>query len=96
MYRLKKINVLSLANAFAVIYFVIGIFLSVTLFVTKEYPVDVQSYFGSAGEFIFIFLFPFIYALSGFLSGAIISFLYNQSVRFTKGIALDLVAEKKK
>lgn len=96
MYRLKKINISSLANTLALIYFVIGIFLSLLLLITKEFPLEVTQYFGNSGEIVFLILFPFIYAISGYLSGIIIALLYNQSVRFTKGIKFELVSDNKK
>ena len=96
MYRLKKINISPLANTLALIYFVIGIFLAAIFIIDKEFPVEVTQYFGSSGEIIFTILFPFMYAIGGYLSGIIVAILYNQSVRFTKGISFELVSDNKK
>ena len=93
MYRIKKINVLSLAYTLTLIYFVVGLFMSLLILFFKAnqkfaYLIDPKLI--GTEYYQIILIYPFGYAIGGFLSGVIVSFLYNLSSKFTKGIIVDL------
>jgi len=95
--RIRKVEVLSVANISGVISAILGLLfglffalfaslLSSVFSASEQGPVSLLS-FGSFG-YLSIIIFPIIYGILGFISGAVGAFLYNIAAKITKGIKL--------
>jgi hypothetical protein len=89
--RIRKVGTLSFAIMFGIvgvftglIAFFLGIFV-LALFGSAINNMPGQSFDFSIGTFI---LMPFLFGISGFLSGAIFGFIYNLSAKVGKGIKI--------
>ena len=89
--RIRKVGTLS----FAIMFGLVGVFVGL---ITFFFGILILALFGSAinnmpgssfdfsiGTFI---LMPFLFGISGFLSGAIFGFIYNLSAKIGKGIKI--------
>jgi len=98
MYKIKKINVLSLAYTVAAIHLIFGILQALLLFIAKQFP---QLTFLQSAELtsltlqqIFIYSIA-AYAIGGFLFGLVVGLAYNYVVKWTGGISVQLEKDKK-
>ena len=94
--RIKKIAPSSLAMTLAVVYFIVGIFAGILGVIGGLSGANVNldgpfSVSGNGSTIIIISIFyPFISALGGFIFGFILAFIYNFSVRYTKGLVIEI------
>ena len=96
--KLKKIGVLSLAYTLAIIYFLLGIISAIFTLLGKYLPntaASIDPQILSLGPWILI-IFPILYCMMGFISGAIIGFAYNYISQKTGGIVIYLSNEESK
>lgn len=96
MKALKKIGVLSTAYLASIFYAIFGLFQGVALAIQLKNPlfaanVDplILESIGDLGWWLVLFL-PIVFAVVGFVAGALISFLYNSIAKFTGGIRVYL------
>ena len=97
--KLRKVGVLSLAKAYAVMGLVMGLVIAlvygVIFFVGKslasEYPSfeSLENGFLQTYGIVFIFAIPFIYTIFGFISGAIAALGFNVVMKIAGGIELE-------
>ena len=91
MVTLKKINVLSVAKTLAIIMgfigFLLGIFYFILDLILKSFT-DIGVGLGIG--FLGIIILPIAYAVIGFISGGLFSFLYNFVSNKFGGIKLEL------
>jgi hypothetical protein len=103
MVEIRKIDVWSTAKMFALLYgalglifgLIFGCFAAITLLAGSSI-VD-SADLGAAGigtgvGLLYAVCFPFLYAVMGFIFGAIITVLYNLLASWTGGIQMDLVS----
>jgi len=94
--RIKRIPPFSLAVTVAFIYFFIGIMSGIFGLIGGLSGADVTlngpfTFSGNGPSLIIIsMLYPFISALGGFIFGFLLAIIYNYSVRFTKGLVVQL------
>ena len=91
MYRLKSVDVSSVARISGAVHFGIGLIFS-PLFLLAELASFARSGTISALYGVFLLLVPFFYGLMGFLFGAMMSVLYNFSAKKLGGIEVEIVA----
>ena len=97
MHRLRSVDIMSVAKISAVIYaamalIMVPIFLIAAL-VGAFSDKGVSAAYGVGVGFVFAILAPVLYALIGFISGAIAAALYNFAAgRFGGGVVVDLEA----
>ena len=97
MVVLKKINVLSLAKLQAVLMAVFGLIMALLsgIFLTA-FGGKLTEYYSGMGMEVPLFGWmqvittPLIYAIVGFISGAVIALLYNLVAKWIGGIKLEL------
>ncbi len=86
---------MSLALTFTLVNFVIGMIIAIILALTiSSDPTLVdETNLGLTGipPLQALMLYPFIYAISGFVAGYVVGYIYNLSARATGGIAIELV-----
>jgi hypothetical protein len=97
--KLRKVGVMSLAKAYGVMGLVMGLVIAlvygVIFFVGQSLSSEYSSFEDVGGGFIktfgiiFILAIPFIYAIFGFISGAIAALGFNVVMRISGGIELD-------
>lgn len=97
--KLRKVGVLSLAKVYGVMGLVMGLIIAlvygVIFFVGKslagEYPsfVSFENGFLQTYGIVFILAIPFIYAIFGFISGAIAALGFNVMMKIAGGIELE-------
>jgi hypothetical protein len=94
MTRVRRIGVISLANMFAAITFVLSlVFIAFFLLVVLPMRDEVvTSYFSvpRGGAIAFFLLVPFIYAAIGWIGGAVSALVYNLVAGFTGGVQVQL------
>ena len=94
MTRVRRIGVISLANMFAAITFVLSlVFIVFVLLVVLPMRDEVVTrYFNvpRSGAIAFFLLVPFIYAAIGWIGGAVSALVYNLVAGFTGGVQLQL------
>ena len=93
MYRIKKINPLSLGYTASLIYLAVGILFSIVLSVAKTNPslaIAFNSNLLSISYYEIFLLYPVAYTIGGFVTGIVIGFLYNFVTKFTGGISIEL------
>ncbi|HLJ87288.1 MAG TPA: DUF3566 domain-containing protein [Candidatus Angelobacter sp.] len=100
MRKIKKVGILSVALTFAAIYACIsllviplvwlGIALTMGELGQKNLPLQGMT---TAGAFIATLFIPVVYAILGFIGGAIIGFVYNLVSKMTGGIEIELEPE---
>ena len=98
MQRIKKIGVLSLAYTVAILYFIGGVFTSLLLIIGKKYPTMMSAVglpLSDVNYLLILVIYPFLYAIAGFLVGAVVAWIYNATVGLTKGIEVELSQEVK-
>ncbi|RMG82927.1 MAG: hypothetical protein D6707_01960 [Bacteroidetes bacterium] len=91
MAKLKRIGVLSLAKLQAVLMAFVGLIAGISYAIMGA---TFASLAGSAGlgaglGFLAIIIFPILYAIFGFIGGAIEAFLYNLVAGWVGGIEMD-------
>jgi hypothetical protein len=89
MQELKKMGVLSVAKIYAAFGAIGGFLLGVFMTLIGAAAIGGLSglYFGVAS----IIIFPILYAILGFVGGAIFAFLYNLIAGWIGGIEIELV-----
>ena len=100
MQRIKKIGVISLAYTLTILYFIGGVLISLFLIILKKSPGNtaiaaLNPALNNTSYIQIILVYPLAYAIAGFLIGLVVALLYNYTVRFTKGIAVELTIEAK-
>jgi ABC-type antimicrobial peptide transport system permease subunit len=83
--KLKRIGVLSLAKLQAILLAFMGLIIGI------PYAI-IGTFFLGEGLFtfgIFVIIFPILYAIFGFIGGAIMAFLYNLVAGWVGGIEMD-------
>ncbi len=96
MYRIKKINILSLAINATIIYFIIGVILGIIIALLKSNPVIVNSVNPDLLRLTYlqiVVLYPIAYAAGGFIISLFVGIIYNLVVQVTGGIAIHLVKD---
>jgi hypothetical protein len=93
MYRIKSVGVLSAAKILSLIYGCVGlIFLPFFLLIISLQafvPKDQGAFIGAFGVILAIAA-PIVYAIMGFLIGAVGAFLYNLFAKLVGGFELEL------
>ncbi|MBU5688635.1 MAG: hypothetical protein KQA41_00190 [Candidatus Aenigmarchaeota archaeon] len=87
MKKIKKIGILSLAKIQAFYLGIFGIILSIIYFLAKIFVPEASDIYPRDDFLIFL---PLLYALIGFISGAIWAFLYNLISKFTGGVEVEI------
>jgi hypothetical protein len=93
---LRKINVLSLAKVQAVFMAIFGLIMALLSgLVVTVFGDKLSAYYAAAGagapvfSWVSVILTPAIYAVIGFISGAILALLYNLVAKFVGGIKIE-------
>ena len=93
MYKIKKINILSLAYSVTLIYLILGLLLAIFIAVLKITKLN----FPGAQNLVpltyqqIILLYPVAYAVGGFAIAIVVGYIYNQVSKLTGGVKLELV-----
>ena len=98
MYRLKKLNVISLAYTVTLIYFILGIILGIFVALLKTNPIVTNSVNPDLLNLSYtqiILLYPIAYAAGGFIISIIVGYVYNLVAKKTGGVAIQLVKGSK-
>ena len=95
MHRLRSVDVMSAAKVSAVIYAAMAVimipFFLIAALVGAFSANGASSASGLGVGFLFVLVAPVLYALIGFISGAIAAALYNFAAgRFGGGVVIDL------
>lgn len=96
MVELKRIGVLSMAKLQAIIMAVFGLLMGLSaaffsaLGAMFSSP-DISGMLGMGMGFLAVIAFPILYAIFGFIAGAIGAFVYNLLAGVVGGIELELV-----
>ena len=98
MRKIKSVNVLSVALTAAIVYGCISLvfvpflllFMSIGAFAALNQANSPFGALGAVSGIVMIVIIPMIYAVIGFIVGAIGAFIYNLSAKWTGGIALEL------
>ncbi|MEK6914572.1 MAG: hypothetical protein AABW83_02870 [Nanoarchaeota archaeon] len=98
MYKIKKIEVLSLAYNIGLVYLFFGLILGIILSIIRTYP----SLSILSNETLtqltlaqIILLYPVSYGVGGFIISLIIGILYNKISKLTGGISINLMKDSK-
>jgi len=101
MYKIKKVNILSLALTVTLIYFILGIILGIVLSivkaVSKTNPGIAALGQGALNDLLnlaywqIILVYPVSYAIGGFVVSIIVGLVYNLVAKSTGGVAVSLV-----
>ena len=96
MYEIKKIDILSLAKIFGVLYFLLGLIVGfIFFFISLVGLIFSENSSGAMGSGVLsIILFPLFYGFTGFISGIIMGFIYNFISDWIGGIKLELKKSK--
>lgn len=97
MAQLKRFGVMSVAKLYAILMavfgFVVGLFVAILTFIAGIVNSAAFGFDSAALSFGFglasIIIFPIIYAILGFVCGAIMAFLYNIVAGKIGGIEMD-------
>lgn len=93
--RLKRISPASLAATLAIFYFIVGLFVAafgiIAALSGAQFTMSGPATFSGAGLSMLplAIAYPFLAALLGAIGGFLIAWVYNFTVRFTKGIKLE-------
>jgi hypothetical protein len=93
--RLKRISPASLAATLAILYFIVGLFVAafgiIAAFSGAQFTMSGPPTFSGAGLSMLplAIAYPFLAALLGAIGGFLIAWVYNFTVRFTKGIQVE-------
>ena len=93
--RLQRISPASLAATLAIIYFILGLIIGlfgiIAAFTGAQFTMSGPATFSGAGLSMLplAIAYPFVAALLGAIGGFLIAWIYNFTVRFTKGIQLE-------
>jgi hypothetical protein len=98
MRKIKSVNVLSVALTAAIVYGCISLvfvpflllFISIGAFSAMNQANNPFGALGAVSGIVMVVIIPCIYAVVGFIVGAIGAFIYNLSAKWTGGIALEL------
>lgn len=95
MYKIKKLNILSLAYTVTLIYLILGLILAIFIAVLKLTKLNFP---GSQNLVILsyqqiILLYPVAYAVGGFAIAIVVGYIYNQVSKLTGGVSLQLEKE---
>lgn len=99
MYRLKKIDILSLAYTLTLFHFILGILIAILMSISKAIPKLAEAFNPNLLNLKYYQLFiiyPPAYAVGGFLTGLLIGVIYNFVAKKTRGVAIELVSESPK
>lgn len=94
MYKLKKINVLSLAYMVALINFIFGILIAISSLAIRsnqQMASVINPNLLSLTPLQILLIYPFSNLIGGFLMALVIGFLYNIFAPKIGGIAFDLL-----
>ncbi len=95
MFRLRAVGVLSSAKAFAVIHGAIGILIGFFFLIFAIVGAAIapgHQKLGMVGMIVVAVLMPFVYAVIGFVMGAIWAFVYNLAAQSIGGLEMQLEA----
>ena len=89
--RVRRLGVAQLAKVLAALYFLLGTVFA-ALFALIGSVVPLSEWGGDATPFGmgFLVVMPFLYAIAGFVFGALIAWLYNFVADWTGGVELGL------
>ena len=95
MYKIKKINILSLAYSVTLIYLIFGLLSAIFIAVLK---ITKLNFPGSQNLILLtyqqiILLYPVAYAVGGFAVAITAGYIYNQVSRLTGGVSVKLEKE---
>jgi hypothetical protein len=93
MVRLRSLDVISCAKIYGIMHFIIGILLAlffVLIGLVGLAAAPGRQKFGMIGVLVFAALAPFLYAVFGFVAGAISALLYNWIASIAGGIKMEL------
>ena len=100
MYRIRKINILSLAITVTSIYFVLGIIFGILIALLKTNPTYVNIFgqdllqdLSKLSYWQIILLYPIAYAVGGFVLSISVGIIYNIVAGTTGGVAVSLVKD---
>jgi hypothetical protein len=91
--KLKRIGVLSLAKYFTIIWLIFGVIYAAMFAVLGAFIgslLTLPSFITGAGIVVVIIVIPLVFALAGFIIGALAAIIYNLIVRLTGGVQMDL------
>ena len=95
MVVLKRLGVLSVAQIEMIIMIIMGLFFGIfyAIFPSVMIPEldSLEMPFGAGLGWLAIIVFPIIYGILGFVTGAIGALIYNLSAKWIGGIELELV-----
>jgi flagellar biosynthesis protein FliQ len=96
MQRLTKIGIFSLAYTMSLLYLVIGLVLGIITSISVNSPYIATAVQPAVLQFGYwvILIFPAVYFVGGFVMGTVIAFLYNQIVKVTGGVEVELAQGK--
>lgn len=92
--RIKKISPQSLGLTFAMIYFIIGVFVGIFGIIAGLFGANATlngpvTFSGSGGTLIAVSIaYPLLAALMGGIGGILLALIYNLTARYTKGILI--------
>jgi hypothetical protein len=94
-FKVKNVDVLSVAITFAVLYAAIALVVGVVFFLISLVGAGLSN--SGAGAIagvgtgvIMLFLLPILYGFGGFIGGLLVAALYNLAANFTGGIKITL------
>lgn len=92
MITIRRIGILSLANVYGLLSFIMGLILGLTTFAFSNliefYNVQQDPFYQSLGFWVIVLL-PILYGVVGFLAGALGALLYNLVAKYIGGIELE-------
>ncbi len=93
MAKIKKVHVLSLAKLLAVVNAMLGLIQGILVTIGSTMGVDMSQGQIPANSMIqqfAIIYFPVLYAIGGFLGGALTAFIFNNAVKFFGPLEIDI------
>ena len=91
MTRLRSMGVFSAAKVSALVYGILGLLLAPFFLLGSGLQmVGGQRISGVAGVIFFAAVMPFLYAIFGFIAGALMAFIYNAIAHAVGGIEVEL------
>ena len=93
MHRIRSLGVLSTAKMMGAIYAVVGLILMPFFLIAGMLTSMAGGHdnpFGAIGALAFGVMAPIFYGAIGFISGAIMAFLYNVMAKWLGGIEIEL------
>jgi hypothetical protein len=93
MAKIKRVNVLSLAKLLAAVNAMLGLIQGLLVTLGSSMGVDMsqgQIPANSMMQQFALIYFPVLYAIGGFLGGALTAFIFNHAVKFLGPLEVDI------